>query len=216
MSDVKPSRPYRSPLREEAAQATRRAILDAARDLFIRQGYGGTSIDQIASLAGVSKPTVFASVGSKRVVLKELRDIALAGDDQPIPVSDRPAIQRILAEPDPRRMLRMYASNLVRVYARYADLEEVLHAAAGADDELRDLWKTNESERLGAARMLVRNLMTKGALRPGLDHAHASDILWLFMATDTYRRLVRDQEWSEQRFETWLGGTLCELLLGSE
>ncbi len=215
MSNVKPSRRYRSPLREEAAQGTRRVILDAARDLFIRQGYGGTSIDQIANQAGVSKPTVFAAVGSKRVLLKELRDIALAGDDQPIPVSARPRIQELLAETDPRRMLRLYAGNLALVHARYADLEEVLHAAAGLDEELRDLWKTNESERLGAARMLVRNLMTKGDLRPGLDHAQASDILWIFMASDNYRRLVRDQGWSGERFERWLGDTLCELLLGS-
>ncbi len=64
----------------DAAARTRQAVLDAARELFAAQGYTATTIEQIARRAGVSKPTVFAAVGSKQAILKQLRDIALAGD----------------------------------------------------------------------------------------------------------------------------------------
>src|SRR5687768_10475433 len=117
---VNPSRDYISPLRASGARATRRLVLDAARTLFIEQGYVATTVDQIAERAGVSKPTVFTAVGSKRVLLKELRDIALAGDDEPVPVPQRPWVQEVLGEPDPYRTLRLYAHYQAELAERYA------------------------------------------------------------------------------------------------
>jgi len=61
-------------------------VLDAARQLFIAQGYGATTVEQIAQRAGVSKPTVFSAVGNKQMVLRAARDTALAGDGEPVPV----------------------------------------------------------------------------------------------------------------------------------
>src|ERR1700749_1960563 len=112
MAEVNRSpRRYVSPLRREGAARTRKAVLDAANDLFIAQGYTATTIDEIAARAGVSKPTVFAAAGSKQAILKQLRDMALAGDDEPVPVAQRPWYREALAEPDPRRALRLYARN---------------------------------------------------------------------------------------------------------
>src|ERR1700712_4351948 len=93
-------RPYSAPRREEAALATRRAVIDAAQALFLEHGFAGTTIDQIAVQAGVSRPTVFA-VGGKAVLLKLARDVAMAGDDEDRDVASRARFQRLLAEPDP-------------------------------------------------------------------------------------------------------------------
>jgi AcrR family transcriptional regulator len=213
MPSVKAARQYRSPRRAQTARTTRRLVLDAARALFLQQGYVGTTIDQIAARAGVSKPTVFAAVGSKRTLLKELRDLALAGDEEPIEVPARPWVQAVLEEPDPWRTLHRYAHGHTQLAARYAQLEEVLHAAAGADDELRDLWQTNEQERLQAARLFIDNLLGKSPLKPGLDREAAVDVLWTHMATDNFRRLVRDRGWSMDQYERWLAETLCAQLL---
>src|SRR5438045_9641034 len=103
------ARRYVSPLRRAGATRTRQAVLDAARELFTAQGYTATTVDEIAGRAGVSKPTVFAAAGSKQAILKQLRDIALAGDDEPIPVAQRSWYREALAEPAPRRALRLYA-----------------------------------------------------------------------------------------------------------
>src|SRR6202011_2938284 len=136
-------------LRERQASTTRRGVLDAARELFIAQGYGATTVEQIAQRAGVSKPTVFSAVGNKQMVLRAVRDMTIAGDDEPVPVAKRPAADRIRAEPDQRRAVDLLAQHLTGVASRYAEIHDVLHAAADSGDEnLRELWETEEDERL--------------------------------------------------------------------
>src|SRR6201995_2311869 len=96
------TRRYVSPLRREGAARTRQAVLDAARELFTAQGYTATTVEKTAGRPGVSKPTVFAAAGSKQAILKQLRDIALAGDDEPIPVARRPWFQEALRSEERR------------------------------------------------------------------------------------------------------------------
>ena len=215
MIDVNRSRRYVSPLRDRAAQQTRQAVLAAAREMLIAQGYVATTMEQIAGRAGVSKPTVFASAGSKRAILKQLHDQALVGDDQPVPVASRPWYREALADPDPRRSLRLHARNVVRMQQRYADLDEVLQMAAAADDELRQLWRITEDQRRTGAGYVIDALLRKEPLRPGLDREAAIDLLWAITAADIFRRLTHHREWPVQRYEEWLGNTFCEQLLPS-
>jgi len=107
-------------------------VLDAARDLFVEQGWAATTISQIAERSAVSRPTVFA-VGNKAELLELVRDIALAGDDEAITVTAREGVQALLAEASPGRTLDLIAAHVVRLQTRYARLDAVLHAAAGAD-----------------------------------------------------------------------------------
>ena len=214
MADVnRDVRRYVSPLRRDAAARTRQAVLDAARELFAAQGYTATTVDQIAGRAGVSKPTVFAAVGSKQAILKQLRDIALAGDDEPVPVAQRPWFREALAEPDPRRALRLYARNATAIHRRSAGVHEVLRSAATSDKDLHDLWRASEDERRGGATIVIDALLQKSPLKPGLDRTAAIDIVWVLTASDTFWRLVHTRHWSHAQYENWLGDTLCEQLL---
>lgn len=213
MSDAPPSRTYRSPRREAAARETRAAVLAAAAELFVAQGYGATSVGQVAERAGVSKPTVFTAVGNKATLLKVVRDVAMAGDDEPVPVMQRPAYVELLGEPDPYRTVRLIARNSTRLLARYAALDEVLHGAADSDPDLRELWAASEGQRMHAARAYVENLAGKGPLRPGLGLDAAADLTWLAIAPTNYLRLVLSRGWSDDRFEQWLGDVLIYQLL---
>jgi AcrR family transcriptional regulator len=207
------ARRYISPLRQDAAARTRQAVLDAARELFVAHGYTATTVEEIAGRAGVSKPTVFAAAGSKQAILKQLRDIALAGDDEPVPVAARPWYREALAEPDPRRALRLYARNATAIHRRSAGMHEVLKSAAAADQNLHDLWRASEDERRGGAAIVVDALLQKSPLKGGLDRAAAIDIVWVLTASDIFWRLVRTRRWSNAQFESWLGDTLGEQLL---
>src|SRR5919205_2172114 len=125
MADVKgPDRPYSSPLRAEQAEATRRAVLEAARELFIAQGYGATTLDQIAARAGVSKPTVFSAVGNKQTVLSAVRNVAMVGDDENLSMVERPLAEQIRQEPDPHRAVELLAGLITGVGRRYARIDE--------------------------------------------------------------------------------------------
>ena len=214
MPKVNARRPYTSPLREQQATATRRAVLEAARQLFIAQGYGATTVEQIAQRAGVSKPTVFTAVGNKQTVLRAVRDTAIAGDDQPVPVAQRPATDRIRAEPDQRQAVELLAQHLTGVASRYAQIHEVLHAAAdGGEEDLRELWEAEENQRLTGAQFWIEVLTGKGPLRPGLGHSDAIDVMWLLMSPDNYYRLVHRRRWAKQTYQRWLAATITQLLL---
>lgn len=217
MGSVKSQRQYSSPLRERQAESTRRAVLDAAAALFIAQGYGATTIEQIAARAAVSKPTVFAAVGNKQTVLRAVRDVAIAGDDAPVPVAKRPMTDRIRSEPDQRRAVRLLAQHLSDVADRYAVINEVIHTAANSGEEdLRELWQSEEDQRLTGAQLWIEVLTAKGPLRPGLDRSTAIDSLWLLMSPDNYHRLVNGRHWTKTKYQRWLTDSIELLLLPAE
>lgn len=216
MTDVKESeqRPYSSPLRAQQADATRRAVLAAAFELFTTQGYGATTVDQIAARAGVSKPTVFSAVGNKQTVLSAVRDVAMVGDDEKLSMVQRPLAEQIRQESDPYRSLELMAGLFTSVNRRYARIDEVLRGAAHSGEPgLRELWETSEQQRLTGARIWATALAAKGPLRDGVDLSTATDVLWLYMAPDQYQRLVHVRGWSDERFQRWLVDSLTGLLL---
>jgi len=215
MPDVNQARrTYTSTLRERQAAATRQAVLDAARDLFLSQGYGATTIDQVAARAQVSKPTVFTAVGNKQALLAAVRGVALAGDDLPVAVADRAPYQAVVAEPDSYRAIALMAAHLAELWSRYAGIREVMRGAASSGEPaLRDMWEASQQQRLTAARSFVAALAGKGPLRDGLDARTAADITWLHMDPENYRALTIERGWSQAAYQRWLADTLAAALL---
>jgi AcrR family transcriptional regulator len=206
-------KPYNSALRAAQARATRRTIVDAAARLFIERGYGATTIDAIAEAAGVSRKTVFTSVGGKTEALKLAMDWAIVGDDEPVPMLERPHIKAMQREPDARRILAHYARQVREVGARTAPLHEVVRAAAGLDEEIRALAEEARAQRLRGMRMLAQQLADRGALKPGLTPAEVADVLWLLNDPGVYYRLVVEQHWDPDRYQDWLADSLINLLI---
>jgi AcrR family transcriptional regulator len=218
MADVNtPRRRYSSTLRQGQAEATRRAVLDAARELFLTQGYGATTLDEIAARAGVSKPTVFSAVGNKQTVLKEVRDIAIAGDDRPIPIRERPMSERVRTEPHRQRAIGMLARHLTNVAARYAPVYDLLRAAAAhGEQEIQALWETEEHQRLTGASFWIEILRAKPGPRLRSTPQSAIDTLWLYMAPDHYTRLVTHRHWTQQKYRHWLTRLITDLFEPSD
>jgi AcrR family transcriptional regulator len=211
--DVK--RSYDSPLRKAQAATTRRAIIDAASALFIERGYVATSIEAIAEGAGVSRATVFTSVGGKKALLKRAYDVALVGDDEPVPFPLRPASLAVRAEPDPRRFLVGYTGLVIDINTRLAPIYEAVRGAASADPEVRDVFEAIGTERRIGAGNVVRDLVAKGArLRDGLDADAAADILWVLIDAGLFHLLVHQRGWAPERFEAWLAESIQRQLLG--
>ena len=75
-------------------------ICAAAYRLFSTKGYLATSIEDIAAEAGVARPTIFTAVGPKSTILRLVVDQALAGDDAPVPIAQRPWWREAIDEPD--------------------------------------------------------------------------------------------------------------------
>lgn len=206
-------RRYRSPLREAQAQSTRLTIIEAAATLFITRGYVGTSMDDIAAVAGVGRATVFTSVGGKAAILKAAYDIAIVGDDEPIPLPQRPWAIAVRNEPDPRKMVDAYAGMITQVSGRVAPIYEAMHGAAGADPEARALWDAMRKERRGGAAGFVGFVVARDALRSHLDRKRAGDVVWTLIDPGVYHLLVHDMGWTPAQFQSWLADTLRAQLL---
>jgi AcrR family transcriptional regulator len=212
MSRAGDRRTYDSPRRRGQALATRRAILDAARGLFVDAGYVATTIDAVAARAGVSSETVYATFGNKRSLLSHSVDVSIAGDAAPVPILERSWVREMREETDPQRRLRILARNGRLILERTAPIYEVLRGAASADPQIASLLERNKAQRFAGQRELLRVLAEGFPLRDGLAVKTAVDILFAIGSPETYRLLRVDRGWSADRFEDWYADALTRLL----
>lgn len=209
------SRRYNSSRRLQQASATRREILDAAQRLFEGQGYAATTVAAIAAEAGVALKTVYVAFETKSGVLRALWNLLLRGDEEGVPVADRPWYREALDEPDPERQLLLVARNSRHVKQRIGAVLEVIRAAAPTDPDIQALWDRIESDFHANQRVIVESLETKGALAPGLDVSRATDILWSLNLSNLWQLLVVERGWTPDRYEQFVGDVARRELLGA-
>ncbi|MGZ4559393.1 MAG: TetR/AcrR family transcriptional regulator [Mycobacteriaceae bacterium] len=212
-------RKYDSPVRRAQAATTRARIVEAARRLFVEHGYAGATIPAIAAEAGVAVETVYRSTQGKAGLLAEAVRAAVAGGAQraEVPVPERPAIRRLIDEPDPVRQLELYAATQPGIWSRVGPLLQVLDAAASSDPSLVELREQISAERRqGLRNGLGRLLEQRGVLRPGLTAERAGDIVYAICGQANYQALVGDCGWSEDEYRDWLTETLVAAILHRE
>jgi AcrR family transcriptional regulator len=210
---VKPRRSYHSPRRQQQAAATRQAILEAAQRLFERRGYPATTMEQVAAEAGVALKTVYLAFATKSGLLRALWDLRLKGDQAEAAVAERPWYREVVEEPDPERQLRGNARNARLVKERIAGVLKILRSAAPVDPDAEALWRLIQTDFYDNQRVIVESLQARQALRPGLDVAGASDILWTLNHPDVWLLLVGERGWTPERWERWFADTACAQLL---
>lgn len=204
MPEVNARRSYHSPVRAESARRTRQAIAAAARELFLERGYTAASLRDVAERAGVARPTVAAAFGSKPALLRQILDEALAGDDEPVPVAQRPWFAPVHEATTPGGVLDAYAAVCVLINGRTARLFEVAHRAAGESPELTELWTTMETNRRTGAGGVVSHIQTLGPIRDDLTADQVADALWTLNAPALYLALVVEKSWPEDDYQRWL------------
>ena len=191
----------------------RAAVVDAARTLFLERGYGATTIEAISALADVPPATVYRLFSSKRGILKALLDVSIAGDDQAVPVAERPPVQSTLADPDPRNRVAGFVGVAAKVNSRTAAIYRILVSAAASDPDAAGLLEELTRQRQQGQGRVARSLARAGALRPPLRERDAGDIIHALMSPEVYGLLVVDRGWPPERYERWLTDTLVDQLL---
>src|SRR5215471_18103976 len=205
-------RSYDASRRREQARARRLAVVLAARDLFERDGFRPTTIAAVAARAGVSAESIYKGFGTKAALAKAVFDLVIAGDDEPIPVAERPAMQAVRDEPDARRKIAMFVAGLAQRQARSARVQILIRDGRHVDDSLAPVWAKLTDEGLAGMTMLGRHLLETGQLRDGIDLGEVRDVLWNYLAIDHYERLVLAQGWSQERYARWLAGAIAGAL----
>jgi AcrR family transcriptional regulator len=206
-------RRYNSTQRAAQAAATRQAVLDAARQVFLQRGYIGATVAEIAATAGVAVDTLYATVGSKPVLLRELVETAISGTDTAMPAEDRDYVQAIRAATSAEEKLEIYAAAVVAIQQRLAPVFVALRDAAVTDSACARLWDEISERRAANMRQFAVELRHTGQLRDDLSDDEVADVIWSMNAAEYWLLLVGQRGWTPQRFGDWLVYAWKRLLL---
>jgi AcrR family transcriptional regulator len=192
----------------QKAHQTRQRILEAARDLFVQDGYGATHLKDVASRAGVAVQTIYFVFGNKRALLKELVDVTIAGDDEPVATMDRPWYADALAAGTAQDMLRAYVAGTTSVLERFAAISRMVEAAWASDPEIAALWPHDVDPRYVVHQGAAKALATKPGARADLAAEEAADVLYGLLSPELYLLFVQERGWPRERWEQWVTQTL--------
>jgi AcrR family transcriptional regulator len=215
MAAPTPRRRYDSAGRRAASDATRGAILEAARTQLVERGYRATTIADIAAAAGVHVATVYELVGRKPVVLRELLEQAISGTDRAVPADERDYVRAMREELEPAGKLAIYAAAMRAIHGRLAPLLLALRDAATTDPEAAAVWQAISDRRAANMRRLVEDVAAAGGLRADLTVDDAADFIWTTNSPDVYVLLTAERGWTPERYEVWLDDLWQRYLLGS-
>ena len=200
-----PTRRYRSPLRESRARETRDRVVAAATEQFLTNGWAGTGMREVARTAGVSVETVYSHFPSKRALLDAVIDISVVGDEQPVPLADRPEFAALGSG---RRSERIAAAArlLAAVHVRTAGFAKVVREAAPGDGQIAEVLRATRGRQRNdidaAATLIVGRSLTPTEV----------DELWVTCSPEVYLLFAEDAGWTDEQYEHWAATTLARLL----
>ncbi len=206
-------RRYHSPRRQAQAAATRRAVLSAARELFVGNGYSATTVANIARRAEVSQDTVYATVGGKPALLRALVETAVSGTEEAIPAEQRDYVSRIRAATSAREKLGIYAQAITVIQERMAPIFLALRDAASTDPHCAALWTDIAERRAANMLLLAADLRGTGELRPDLTDQQVADIVWSMNSAEYWMLLAHERSWTPTQMTEWLTDAWPRLLL---
>jgi AcrR family transcriptional regulator len=213
MSDPVKRRAYDSSRRQEQARQSRARVLAAARRRFLAEGYTGTALPAVAADAGVSVESVYKAFRNKAGLLKAVFDVAVAGDDEPVPIMDRAWVAALRAETDAVQKLQGYAGHLLSSMARTAPILLLARSASGLDADMAAVWHQLQDERLTGMTAFAADLASTGQLRPGLPVEQVRDVLWTLNSVSIYELLVLERGWSGERYRDFVADALIAALV---
>lgn len=203
-------RSYDASRRQAQAQQNRQRVMDVAHDLFVGQGYGRTTIADIARGADVSVETVYSAFGNKAALLRKVWYLRFRGDEQDVRLLDRPEIQDMLAEPDLVVRLRRHAVVVTPVFRRFVPLLRALEGAAASEPSAADMVAEFEAGRLDASTHYAAAAQQTGRLAVPADEC--CDIFHATLDGALWHRLVHERGWSDERFAGLLGELWVSML----
>jgi AcrR family transcriptional regulator len=200
--------------RRQRSAATRRAIINAAHEMFTSRGFHGATVEAIARQAGVSPQTVYFIFNNKVKLISAVVDAAVLGPEETAP-QDQAWWQEMLVEPDPTRSLQIFIRGAGPVFQRASTISDVLAAAARTDDEVREIFEESEALRREGFGQVLDMLATKGRLHPSLDRDRLLDVFLVVYGDATYHILTTQMGWPHEDVMDWLCEHLPPMLLDS-
>jgi len=208
---VKRRRRYDATARRARALQGRRAIVDAAERLFVRDGLQATTIAAIAAEAGVSAETIYKTFGGKTGLVRAIREHRLAGEE-PVHAERRSnALQR--EERDPRRIIEGWGRLTIEVAPKVMPILQLVAAGAPGDPAMARLRDELDLARLNRMRRNAARLARAGHLRDGIRSRDAADVLWACSSPELYDLMVGRRGWTPARYADFIADVMIAALL---
>lgn len=196
-------RQYDSSRRQEQARENRLAVLRAAHDLFVANGYGRTTIADIAQAAGVSAEMIYSSFKTKANLLHRVWDVTIGGDDADVVFHERPEIKAIRAETDLAKRFVLHARMSTVAARRMAPFLLALRGAAATEPAAADMLAEVDRQRLAGLGVMARESAATGQL--AVSEQQCLDLIWSMTDGVLWHRLVTERGWSDEQYADWLG-----------
>jgi AcrR family transcriptional regulator len=199
-------------LRAAKVAETQERILDAARTLFVRDGYHATTLTAVADRARVGHRTVYVRFGTKAALLKGVVDAAVGGDAEQRAVGERDWFQAALGGPTLAGRIDALVGGTVDLMGRAGDLFEVVLQAQASESALAEAFQAGRADTRVLLQRFVRAARTDGLLAVSADPAWQEETVALACQAETYLLLRRTTGWGQQEYRDWLRRTLDEVL----
>lgn len=174
-------------------------MIAAATRLFIRDGYLGATMAAIAAEAEVAVQTLYLSFGSKLGLLKAALDVAIVGDEEPIPLLERGWARQLAEAAEGPQAVRIFVHEVIHICARTYPIYAALQAAAGSD--AGDLLAENKQQRKLGIRSVAVQLSLKPGFASDLTAQQAADLIYAVASEDLYGLFVADCGWTPAVWE---------------
>lgn len=182
-------------------------IVTAARELFVRRGYRGTTLADVAKAAGVSDRTIYVRFTTKADLLKRVVDVAVVGDTFPIALANRGWVDTVMNAPTLDERLAADAAGSAQLMDRLAPVLAVAVQAEGEEPLIAAAAQAARESTLEQVRAFWEKLRTDGLMRPDVDLEWVIATSALLANAETYVHMTRTLRWTPVEYERWRGRT---------
>lgn len=210
---VKPKRKYNSKRRGMQAADTKSAIVDAARILFMKHGWQGTTIAGIAKESGVSSETIYATFKHKQTILQSVVEHAIRGKEPDRPLLEQDEPLAVLAAIGHGRQIELFARDITRVLANVAEVIAVVRAAAESEPTLAELYAWLHAGRRRNLSAVAQAMLRNESFESDLNEADITALLWRLASPELFLLMTKVEGLTLEQYSGWLADTLKRVLL---
>lgn len=204
----------------EAVKTDRRArrraqtesrLVASASSLFVERGYAATTLADVADHADIAPRTLYLHFPTKAELLLRCIGLAIAGDAEPVALTDRPAMAAAMGAPTVAERVDLMASLTAALMARSGRLLDVAFQAAPSEPSIAAAAAAGRADTRRTLREFWQRIHADGLLPPSTDLEWLTETATLVAHAETYLLISKTTGWDSDAYRDWLATTWLRL-----
>jgi len=199
-------------LRDRRRRQTEQAIVAAATELFLRDGYARTTLAAVAERAGVAARTVYVRFDRKATLFQRVIEAATVGDIDATPLPDREWARRAMSAPTLADRIAAYADGVSDMHERLGPLMAVNGEVEASEPAVQESAAAARRATVAFLRAFWERAEQDGLLPPDVDLEWLIDTSVIVSAAETRLVISRHLGWRRQEFHDWIAMTWWRII----